>query len=171
MAKNIKELKMGLRDRIFVNRGEVTVSSSDILETHISTCVSVCLYHSEYKLGGITHISRSHEVDNTPSGKYIKTSGYYYADSAIPRLLYLFKKRNPLIRAKSLEGIVVGGLNNEGPVLETLSELNNYEFRAIGYDVNKIVYRHVVFDTALGIVTVGRKQPFAEVKSTKRFKF
>ncbi len=92
MAKNIIEIKMGLRDRILVNRGEVTVSSSDILETHISTCVSVCLYHSEYKLGGITHISRSHEVDNTPSGKYIKTSGYYYADSAIPRLLYLFKK-------------------------------------------------------------------------------
>jgi chemotaxis receptor (MCP) glutamine deamidase CheD len=159
------------RQRSFVNRGEVKVSGRDILETQLSTCVSVCLYHPEFKSGGITHISRSREQDKTPSGKYLKTKGYYYADNAIPRLVYLLEQRYPAIRDKSLAIIVAGGLNNEGPVAETLSELKNYEFEIIGCDVNKLVYRHVVFDTAVGIVTVGRKEPFSEVKSTKRFKF
>ncbi len=162
---------MGLRDRILVNRGEVQVSNRDLLETQISTCVSVCLYHPELRLGGITHISGSREQDKTPSGKYLKTNGYYYADNAIPRLVYLLKQRYPAIRDKSLVMIVAGGLNNEGPVSETLSELKNYEFEVIGCDVNELVYRHVVFDTVLGIVTVGRKEPFSEVKSTKSFKF
>ncbi len=162
---------MHIRQRNLINRGEVAVSSRDILETQIITCVSVCLYHPELRLGGITHISRSREVDNTPSGKYLKTNGYYYADNAISRLLYLLKKRYPAIRDKSLAMIVAGGLNNEGPVSETLSELKNYEFEVVGCDVNELAYRHVVFDTVLGIVTVGRKEPFSEVKSEKRFKF
>ncbi len=162
---------MGLRDRILVNRGEVQVSNRDLLETQISTSVSVCLYHPELRFGGITHISRSREQDTTPSGKCLKTNGYYYADNAIPRLVYLLKQRYPAIRDKSLAMIVAGGLNNEGPVSETLSELKNYEIEVIGCDVNELVYRHVVFDTVLGIVTVGRKKPFSEVKSTKRFKF
>jgi len=142
-----------------------------MLEAQVSICVSVCLYHPEFKLGGIAHISRSREVDNTPSGKYIKTNGYHYADNAIARLLYLLKKRYPSILDKSLEAVVTGGLNNEEPVTETLSELKNYEFEVIGCDVNELVYRRVVFDTALGIVTVGRKKPFSEVKSVRRFKF
>ena len=149
----------------------MAVSSRDILETHISTCVSVCLYHPELRLGGITHISRSREQDKTPSGKYLKTNGYYYADNAIPRLVYLLKQRYPAIRDKSLAMIVGGGLNNERPFSETLSELKNYAFELIGCDVNELVYRRVVFDTALGIVTVGRKKPFSEVKSVRRFKF
>ena len=162
---------MDTRQRTPVNRGEIKTSSRDILETQLSTCVSVCLYHPEFRLGGITHISRSREADNTPSGKYIKTNGYYYADNAIPRLMYLLKQCYPAIRDKSLEMVVAGGLNNEGSVSETLSELRKYEFKVVGRDVNELVYRHVVFDTALGIVTVGRKKPFSEVKSSKHFKF
>jgi chemotaxis receptor (MCP) glutamine deamidase CheD len=129
------------------------------------------LYHPEFRLGGITHISRSREVDNTPSGNYLKTSGYYYADNAISRLLLLLKQRYPAIRDKSLEMVVAGGLNNEGPVSETLAELQKYEFKVVGRDVNELVYRHVVFDTALGIVTMRRKKPFSDVKSIKRFIF
>ena len=142
-----------------------------MLETQISTCVSVCLYHPEFKLGGITHISRSRQVDHTPSGKYIQTNGYFYADNAIARLLYLLKQRYPSVRDKSLALVVAGGFNNEGPVLETLSELQNYEFEVIGCDVNELVYRHVAFDTASGIVTVDSKAPLSDVKSTKRFNF
>ncbi len=58
--------------------------------------------------------------------------------------MYLLKKRYPSILDKSLEAVVAGGLNNEGPVAETLSELNNYEFKVIGCDVNKLVYRHIL---------------------------
>ncbi|MBW2605036.1 MAG: chemotaxis protein CheD [Deltaproteobacteria bacterium] len=162
---------MDIRNRILINRGEVAVSSRAVLETNISTCVSVCLYHPEFRLGGMTHISRSREVDTTPSGKNLRTSGYYYADNAIPRVLHLFGQRYPAIRDKSLEMVVAGGLNNEGPVSETLAKLHEYEFKVVGLDVNKLVYRRVVFDTALGIVTVGRKEPFSKIKVEKRFKF
>lgn len=43
-------------------------------------------------------------------------------------------------------------------------------FKVIGLDVNKLVYRHVVFDTALGIVKAGRKDPFSKIKIEKHFK-
>ena len=162
---------MNLLQRSLVNRGEVKISNRDILETQLSTCVCVCLYHPEFRLGGMTHISRSRAVDNTPSGKYLKTSGYYYADNAIPRLMYLLKQRYPAIRDKSIEVVVAGGLNNEGPVSETLAEMQKYEFKIIGRDINGLAYRHVVFDTALGLVTVGRKEPFSEVKSARHFNF
>lgn len=162
---------MDARQRTLVHRGEIEISGRDILETQISTCVSVCLYHPEFRLGGITHISKSREADITPRGNHSKTSGYYYADNAIPRLLYLLKLCYPAIRDKSLEMVVTGGLNKERPVSETLSELQKYEFKVVGRDINELVYRHVVFDTALGTVTVGRKKPFSEVKSEKLFKF
>ncbi len=154
-----------------VNRGEVRVSSAHILETRISSCVSVCLYHPDFKIGGITHISRSRNNDTTPSGKYVTTNGYYYADKAIPRLLYLLKQSHSAIRDQSLEMVVAGGVNNEGPILETLSELEKYEFKIVGRDVNKMLHRHVIFDVPSGIVTVNRKKPFAEVKTARCFKF
>lgn len=72
--------------------------------------------------------------------------------------MYLLKQRYPPIRDKSLEMVVAGGLNNEGPVSETLSELKKYEFKVIGRDVNKMLHRHVVFDIALATVTVNRKE-------------
>lgn len=154
-----------------IDRGKVEVTSTDILETRISTCVSVCLFHPEFKLGGITHISGSRRDDTTPSGKYLKTTGYYYADNAIPRLLYMLKQSHPAIRNKSIEMVVAGGMNNEGPILETLSELAKFEFKIVGRDVNKMLHRHVIFDVPSGIVTVNRKEPFAEIKTAKRFKF
>ena len=154
-----------------IDRGKVEVTSTDILETRISTCVSVCLFHPEFKLGGITHISGSRRDDTTPSGKYVKTNGYYYADNAIPRLLYLLKQWHPGIRNKSLEMVVAGGMNNEGPIWETVSELEKLEFKLVGRDVDKMLHRHVIFDVPSGIVTVDRKEPFAEVRRTKRFRF
>jgi len=96
---------------------------------------------------------------------------YHYADNAISQLLYLLKKRYPSILDNSLEVIVAGGLNNEGSVSETLSKLKNYEFKVVGQEVNKLVYSHVVFDTAIGIITVSRKALSSKAKSAKRFKF
>ncbi len=159
------------RAAILVNRGEVKVSSRDILETRISTCVSICLYHPEFKIGGITHISRSREDDTTPSGRYIMANGYFYADSAIHRLLYLLKQQHPVIRDASLRMVVAGGMNNEGPVSETLSELRKYRFKVIGRDVNEMLHRHVIFDIPSGIVTLNRKVPFSKVQSPRCFSF
>ena len=157
------------RCKSLINRGEVKVSNKHILETQIGTCVSICLYCPEINLGGITHISRSRKVDNTPSGKYIMRNDYYYADNAIPRLMHLFRRRFPAIREKSLEVVVAGGMNNEWPVLETLLELKKYKFKVVGFDVNKMLHRHVRFDTALGIIKIDRNKPFLKKKSTRYF--
>ena len=115
---------MDITQKKLVNRGEVKTSSRDTLGTQLSTCVAVCLYHTEFRLGGISHISRSRKQDKTLSEKHLKTNGYYYADNSISRLVYLLKQRYPAIRDKSLEVVVAGGLNNEGPVSETLAEID-----------------------------------------------
>ena len=155
------------RRKISLDRGEVKISDIDILYTSISTCVSVCLYHPTFKIGGITHISGSRKNDTTPSGRYLKTGGFYYVDKAIPRLLELLKEKHTSIRDKSLELVVVGGLNNEGPISETLSELKEYDFKLIGYDIDQNLHREVRFDTAYEIITVTRDIPFSIHKKIK----
>ena len=68
-----------------------------------------------------------------------------------------------------LEVVVAGGMNNEGPVLETRLELKKYKFKVVGFDVNKMLHRHVRFDTVLGIIKVDRNKPFLKKKSTRYF--
>ena len=103
-------------DIILVSRGEVRVSNCDILRVNISSCVAVCLYHPEFKFGGITHISSSRMDDVTPSGRYIKETGFHYADRAIDELLRQLKVFNKFFRNKSLNMLITGGFKNEGPI-------------------------------------------------------
>jgi chemotaxis receptor (MCP) glutamine deamidase CheD len=88
------------KEEIIVLRGEIKTSNLHILQTKISTCVSVCLYHPLYAIGGITHISGSRKDDTSRSARYIKKRKdfCYYADEAIQRLLYLVKKRQSSIK-------------------------------------------------------------------------
>ncbi len=157
------------RQRIIVDRGDVEISDSKILETHISTCVSICLYHPKYKIGGITHISRSLKNDTTPSERYIKRDKYHYPDRAIPRLLHLLFWGDISFKESSLRFVVAGGVNNEGPILETISHLEKYEFILVGKDINQGYHRHVRFDTAHGIVSVKRKVPYTTEQSLRQF--
>lgn len=158
-------------EELLIDRGAIMVSSTDVLITRISTCVSVCLYHPSYRIGGMTHISASREVDTTPSGKFIKPNGFFYAAEAIAGLIGLLRERHPSIREKGLKMVVAGGLENEGPILETLSELENYRFPLAGRDVNGGLHREVAFDTAVGMVTVRRNAPFSTVETVKVFRF
>lgn len=157
------------RAKIIVDRGKVEVSDSDILETHISSCVSICVYEPRYGIGGITHISRCRETDTTPSGKYVKKGGYYYADRAIPRLLELICERDHSIRERGLRLVIAGGVKQEGPIMETISELEKYEFIPAGKDINQSFHRQVKFDTATGVVSVWRRVPFGKGRGTRSF--
>jgi len=154
---------------MLLNRGEVEVSTSEVLTTHISTCVSVCLYHPRFGIGGMTHISRSREDDTTPSGKHIRQDGYFYADRAVPRLVYLLKKRFHAIRGTSLRMIVAGGERNEGPIKETLKLLKSYKFQLTGMDINREWHRHVDFNTSSGIVKIEKRNPLTHQMSTRWF--
>jgi chemotaxis receptor (MCP) glutamine deamidase CheD len=172
------------KEEIIVLRGKVKTSNLHIFHTKISTCVSVCLYHPLYAIGGITHISGSRKDDTSPSARYIKKRKdfYYYADEAIQRLLYLVKKRQSSIKNKALELVIVGGIDLRGPILETLSELglkvvngdrenvrpkirtlpeSRYGFKLVGYDIAQKFHRIVRFDTSSGIITVNRGIPFS----------
>jgi chemotaxis receptor (MCP) glutamine deamidase CheD len=145
------------RQRI-VNRGEVRVSTSEVLCVDISTCVAICLYHPAFGVGGLTHISRSRASDTTPSGRFLKTDGFHYTDVALQELLRLLRKSRPATRPSSLSLVVCGGLNNEGPIQEALLELERHPFRPTGTDINRGLYRRVRFDTASGTVHVTRSK-------------
>lgn len=156
--------------RIIVKRGEIAVSDSLVLQTHISSCVSLCLYHAEKGIGGITHISNSRADDTTPSGRYVKKSGYHYADEALPEVLAIFKEKFNILSTKKLKVVVAGGLSREGPIVEVLSEMEKYDFEIIGMDILRNLYRSVILDPAQGLVTIRRKSPFSEEKPTKTFR-
>jgi chemotaxis receptor (MCP) glutamine deamidase CheD len=173
--------------RIHVKRGDVYVGGDDIFNSSLSTCVSVCLYHPQYLVGGMNHIFGSRTHHGSPSCKYIKREGYYYADNAIPRLLSMLKDFNPSIRDRSLHMAILGGFNNEGPITETLNELglkiaghddegsyllrtrhdSRYKFKLKGYCINNGLYRNVVFDIANRRILVNRRNPGSNINDSR----
>ena len=145
-----------------VNRGEIAAGRTCIFQTHISSCVSVCLYDPQTGSGAITHISSSRVEDTTPSGRFIKNDGYYYADNAVEGAILVMKKRFRIDSPENLNAVITGGLNREGPVLETLDILEKYNFRICGMDIMRNMYRTVIFEPASGSVTILRRKPFAD---------
>ncbi len=154
-----------------VKRGEIFISGIDVLKTIISTCVSICFYHSGSGLGGITHISRSRRDDATPSGRFVKFDGYYYADRAIPGIIEMMRMNVSGLREKSLQVVVVGGMNGEGPVAETLVELGKHDFKTIGKDINSNFQRYVTFTPSMRSVHVKRKVLYGAAEDDLDFKF
>lgn len=66
---------------INVGIADYTVAASpDILRTILGSCVGICLYDAEKKIGGMSHIMLPKIKDNSKSIKK-------YADSAIPTML------------------------------------------------------------------------------------
>ena len=157
------------QEKIIIKRGEIAVSELTILMTNISSCVSICMYNPEKKVGGITHISNSRNDDTTPSGRYIKKSGYHYTDEAIPGILSIFSEKYGITSPKKLHVIVAGGLTREGPIVEVLREIEKYHFTIAGMDIMRNLYRSVIFDPARGIITIKRKTPFSEIKPVRTF--
>ena len=167
---------------IQVDRGEVYITADEVLVSKISSCVSVCLYSPELMVGGMNHIFGSRTTHDSPSGKYIKkeSEGYYYADNAVPKLLSMFKSISKTIKSENIYMFVVGGYDNEGPLIETLEELglkevkteNNkqllttryeskYKFKLFGYCLNQKVYRTVKFDVKRKKIEINKKKPYS----------
>jgi chemotaxis receptor (MCP) glutamine deamidase CheD len=173
---------------IHIKRGGVYVSKDKILKTSLGSCVSVCLYHPEYLIGGMNHIFGSRRTHGSRSGKFIRTEkeGYFYADNAVPRLLTMLKEAHPSIRNMSLHMAVVGGFNNEGAITETIEELglkivrsqtkasyllrtrhdSRYKFKLKGYCINRRLYRNVNFDIKNRRVIINRTNPQTKTKDS-----
>jgi len=147
--------------KVLVLEGEVKISEKDILEANVNTCISVCLYHPIYKIGGMAHITRSHKHDVVPSEEYLKAGGCYYADQAIPRLLELLRERYPSIIESNLESVLAGGRDNTGLLTETYNELKKYNFRSIRLDIYQDLFRDVSLNPVSGIVTIIKYVPYS----------
>jgi chemotaxis protein CheD len=106
-------------------------SSPDILRTILGSCVGICLYDPESKIGGMCHIMLPSMKDHSKSVKK-------YADSAIPLLLKDMEERGAK-RASVIAKITGGakmfsvsensvmgeiGNNNIARVREVLKGLN-----------------------------------------------
>ncbi len=105
-------------------------SSPDILRTILGSCVGICLYDEQLKIGGMCHIM-------LPSMKEQNASVKKYADTAIPMMIHEMKEKGAdpgKIKAKIIGGArmfnvsensMMGeiGNNNTAKVREVLNEL------------------------------------------------
>ena len=76
-----------------------TASSPDILRTILGSCVGICIYDPESRVGGLSHIMLPENKKNGPDLKY--------ADTAIPIMLNDLKKKGA--RRDRMVAKLVGG--------------------------------------------------------------
>ena len=125
---------------ITVSIADYKVSQSpDILRTILGSCVGICLYDRENKIGGLAHIMLPENNDKSSNPKK-------YADSAIALMIDELLKKGAnsehLVAKiaggasmfKMPENSFIGsiGINNVHKVREVL---NNYHITVIGEDV------------------------------------
>lgn len=139
-------------------------TSPDILRTILGSCVGICLFDTEKKIGGMSHIM-------LPELKF-KSSIKKYADSAIPSMLEEMmnaKARKEKIVAKIVGGSkmfqvgdnsIMGeiGKNNVIKVKEVLSSMG---IRIVAEDVGGDYGRTVDFYLATGelrIRSIGKNE-------------
>ncbi len=86
---------------INVGIAEIGVASApDMLRTILGSCVSVCLYDPEAKVGGMSHIMLPEKKQDSPALKK-------YADTAIPLLISEMEKQNA--ERKNITAKIIGG--------------------------------------------------------------
>lgn len=157
--------------KIVLLRGEIGIARSSCLYTSISTCVSICLYVPKYKIGGMTHVSSSKADDTTPSGRWLRQEGYFYADRAIEGLLALLEEECGPVKSKDVLAVVIGGQHNEGPVRESLAVIEMYPFTLVDIDVNQGLYRKVLYCVSDREIRIEKSAPFGAVEEEKTISF
>ena len=144
---------------INVGIAEIGIAKSpDVLRTILGSCVGVCLYDPEKKIGGISHIMLPSRKSGEPSKKK-------YADTAIPFIIEELEKvgaDRKLLCAKIVGGATMFnfssssimadiGKNNIMKVKEMLMALN---IRIISEDVGGNYGRTVDFFLETGEVKI-----------------
>jgi chemotaxis protein CheD len=133
-------------------------SSPDILRTILGSCVGICLFDPETKIGGMSHIMLPKMNDSAMSVKK-------YADTAIPLMLDDMEKRGAA-RIRIIAKIIGGakmfnvsensmmgeiGSNNTIKVREVLKDLG---IAIVSEDTGKNYGRTIDFYLETGIVKV-----------------
>ncbi len=133
-------------------------TDENVLRTILGSCVGICLYHEEKKIGGLAHIM-------LPVMKLQSSSPKKYADSAIPMLIEELEAMG--ITGNELKAKIVGGAtmfklspnslmseigrNNISKVKDVLAE---FGIEVIGEDTGGDYGRTIDFFVGTGEVKV-----------------
>lgn len=144
--------------RLFLDIGEMIISNSeeDYVSTVLGSCVSVCLYSNEFRVGGIIHYLLPDEVIT----KNLKNE-LYFGNLAIPILINEMLAKTGL-QSSQLTAKIIGGSNSihhEFSVGEMNIEiakeiLDNYKIPVIGEHVGSTLSRKVRFFPVSGRLQV-----------------
>ena len=143
---------------IFVKSTEIHVSTTPVtLQTVVGSCVAVCLYDHEKKIGGMNHFLLPRNRPGHPDGPMGK-----FGNIAVPELLRRlesFGANRSNVVAKIAGGASILSISSHNHIpmenvkatKEALAELG---IPIVGQDVGGSKGRKVVFDTGTGHVTI-----------------
>jgi chemotaxis protein CheD len=147
-----------------VGMGELHVAGKDtILSTFVGSCIALCLYDPESKVGGMAHVLLPDSSKDTAAGSEAK-----YADRALENTLKLMIEKGA--RQERLVAKIAGGAKifaREGSEDVFNIGVRNAEavkgllqkkgISVVGEDVGMRSGRWVIFDTSSGKVKVTRR--------------
>lgn len=141
------------KQNYYLHPGFIFVSrDSYLIHTVLGSCVSVCLWDSSNKFGGMNHYVYSYNKHQQRTGKY--------GEVAIPHLINLMLKMGSKI--DSLKAHIVGGGKNTeldsfvGTENAALAEklLNKRGIEILTKDVHGEFGRKVIFNTLTGEILI-----------------
>lgn len=148
--------------RLSLNIGQIiAVENPSIISTVLGSCVSVCLYSTLKRTGGMIHYALPYQLDHNISEDPLR-----YGDQAIPILIKEMEKISLIpistFKAKIIGGAnclvrtTGGGFNNIGDQNIQMARdiLKQYQIEVTGEHVGGEVGRKVYFYTADGRVMV-----------------
>jgi len=147
--------------------GEARVSdeSDSVMTTFVGSCVALCLFEPNKKVGGLAHIMLPETCGNATS----QTTNGKYADQAIDYLLDTMQQRGA--KLNKIKAKIAGGAQifktETGNGLFTIGERNiesikkilgKHGIQILGEDIGKTYGRWIKFDPQNGIVDVKSKR-------------
>lgn len=148
--------------KLSLNIGQIiVVEEPSIISTVLGSCVSVCLFSPDKKMGGIIHYALPYQFDHNLDEDPLR-----YGDQAIPILIEEMKKLS-LGPVSALKAKIIGGANclvrASGGGFNNIGEQNiqmardilaRHQIEVIGEHVGGEVGRKVLFHSFDGRVQV-----------------
>ncbi|VAX35213.1 Chemotaxis protein CheD [hydrothermal vent metagenome] len=126
------------KDELVVGIGDIKIGKSPFrITTYLGSCIAVCLYSPEHKVGGILHLMMASSKISSGDKDIEKAK---YADTGIPELLHQLEV-NYKLNKKDFQAKIFGGAK----VLKTITQ-------AIGKN-NEAVVRAILKGLGIKIVT------------------
>ncbi len=146
---------------IFVKSTEIRVSTTAVtLQTVVGSCVAVCLYDHDKKIGGMNHFLLPRSRPGHPDGPMGK-----FGNIAVPELLRRMEsfganRSNVVAKIAGGASILSISSHNHVPMENVKSAkeaLVSLGIPIVGQDVGGSKGRKVIFNTGSGQVTIGDK--------------